>query len=436
MSALKPTVAELVGTKLGRPETRRAATRCVLDWLGCALGGVGQPAAALAREALEPAPDGRCRVLGSANRWSARDAAFANGTAGHALDYDDENAAMCGHPGATIVPATLAVAELIDASGDELLDAVAVGYEVAAWLGRSVNPGHYGQGWHATATLGTIAAAAAAAHLLRLDSDGVERAVAIAATQAGGIRSVFGTPAKAAQVGAAASNAVVAARLAAAGLSPSDSTLDAYLSMVAPDYRWRSGLGDDHPAVLDTTFKVHAACGGAHCLIEATAQAARDNRVRPDRIEAVRGYVGNLSLDMAKIRDPQTALEKQFCLAHLAAAAVLTYPITVAALEHDHPGLHDLRQRVSVTADPAFTDNENLPARVEIELRDRQLVTAQVDHARGSSRRPLADGEIEEKFMAMAVSAIGETSARELARAVWRLGREGSVREVMARAGR
>ena len=144
------------------------------------------------------------------------DAALANGTAAHALDYDDMCFVSLAHPSAPLVAAALAAAEAAGASGRALLDAYVVGFEIEARLGRAMNPRHYQRGWHCTSTLGTIGAAAAAARLLGLDATARGHALAIAASEASGLKENFGTMVKPLHAGLAARNGVLAARLAQA----------------------------------------------------------------------------------------------------------------------------------------------------------------------------------------------------------------------------
>ena len=138
--------------------------------MGVTLAGAGEPAARIVQRVVEQNGAGACRVLGTPLRAGAGDAALANGTAAHALDFDDMCFVSLAHPSAPLVAAALAAAELAGASGRALLDAYIVGFELEGRLGLAMNPRHYRRGWHCTSTLGTIGAAAAAARLLDLDA--------------------------------------------------------------------------------------------------------------------------------------------------------------------------------------------------------------------------------------------------------------------------
>ena len=145
---------------------------------------------------------------------------MVNGAAAHALDFDDVNLAMPGHPSVAILPALLALAEERGSSGADVLTAFVAGYELQCRIGRTIAPGHYdGLGFHATATVGSFGAAAACAHLLGLDADRFATALGIAGTQAAGLKSMFGTMCKPLHAGKAAYHGLMAAKLAARGFT-------------------------------------------------------------------------------------------------------------------------------------------------------------------------------------------------------------------------
>ncbi len=165
-------------------EARTAAARALLDTIGVTLAGATEPAARIVQRVVSADGAGPSLVLGTAVRASAGNAALANGTAAHALDYDDMCFVSLAHPSAPLVAATLAAAETAGSPGRALLDAYVVGFEIEARLGRAMNPRHYQRGWHCTSTLGTIGAAAAVSRLLGLDAVAAGHALAIAASEA------------------------------------------------------------------------------------------------------------------------------------------------------------------------------------------------------------------------------------------------------------
>jgi len=208
------------------PATARArAAIAVLDTVGVTLAGVSEPAAHIVRDVVADEGSDACGVFGTRVRASIGGAALANGTAAHALDYDDMCFVSLAHPSAPLVPAALAAAEAEGLSGRAVLDAYVVGFEVEARLGRLMNPRHYQRGWHCTSTLGTIGAAAAVSRLLGLDARTAGHALAIAASEASGVKENFGTMVKPLHAGLAARNGVLAALLARRGMTASELAL-------------------------------------------------------------------------------------------------------------------------------------------------------------------------------------------------------------------
>src|SRR5258707_11811532 len=150
------TLADFVIGAAPPSTARAAAARALLDTVGVTLAGAAEPAASIVQRVVAQDRTGPCRVLGTALHTSAANAALANGTAAHALDYDDMCFVSLAHPSAPLVAAALAAGELAHASGRALLDAYIVGFEIEARLGALMNPRHYQRGWHCTSTIGTI----------------------------------------------------------------------------------------------------------------------------------------------------------------------------------------------------------------------------------------------------------------------------------------
>src|SRR5882757_6226154 len=203
------------------PEPVRALTRqCVLDYYGVALAGADDPLVTILLDELaEAGGAAQAGVVGHKLRLPALSAALINGAIGHALDYDDVNLAMPGHPSVAILPGLLSLAEERQSSGREIIAAFVAGYETACRIGMALRPGHYNLGFHATGTVGVFGAAAACARLLGLDAATTAQALGIAGTQAAGLKSQFGTMSKPFHAGKASQSGLLAARLAARGFS-------------------------------------------------------------------------------------------------------------------------------------------------------------------------------------------------------------------------
>ena len=220
-------IADFVATANVGVEARERAATALKDTLGVMLAGAAEPAARLTQAMAAEEGAGECRVIGTAITTSAGLAAFANGVAAHALDFDDMCFVSLAHPSCALVPAVLAAGELVHAPARVLLDAYVVGFELECRLGIVMNPRHYHErGWHCTSSIGTLGAAAAAARVLGLDALATRHALGIAASAACGLKENIGSMVKPLHAGMAARNAVMAARLAQRGFTASLHAID------------------------------------------------------------------------------------------------------------------------------------------------------------------------------------------------------------------
>lgn len=308
------------------------ARHCLLDFMGVALAGAGEPVVAALRDfCIRQQGAAEASVFGHGARLPLRAAALVAGAAAHALDFDDNNLVMQGHPSAPLLGAILPLAEHLDTPGSELIDAFITGYEVECRIGAGFGLDHYDAGFHATATLGTLGAAAASARLLKLSPGDTASALALAASQASGLKVMFGTMGKVAQVGMAAEKGLVAALLVSHGIAtPVDALMGQSgfvrthgASFAAEAAFVRRG---DRLEVEQTIFKYHASCLDTHPVIEAIHAIMRDHGLRAsdiDRID-IRAYEEIDSV--CNIPAPDTGLGMKFSLRAIAALAVLGIP--------------------------------------------------------------------------------------------------------------
>ncbi|WP_340267948.1 MmgE/PrpD family protein [Sphingobium mellinum] len=393
------------------------AKQCIVDWLAVALPGAREDCARLLADELESVGEGPCTVIGRRCRLSARDAALANGVASHALDFDDVNRTMQGHPTVAIFPAALAVAEAEGKSGRDLLTAYIAGYEIACIVSAQVAPSHYAMGFHATGTIGAIGAAVAAGILLELDEMRMVHAIGVAATQSAGLKAMFGSMAKPLHAGKAAANGVFAARLAARGFTANPGVLEAdqgFISTLSLEPSRSPVIPPPGTEIVKTLFKYHAACYMTHSTIDCIARLRDQADLSADAVAAVDIHVAPGHLTACNIPDPVNGLEAKFSLRH--AAALALYRRDSSALETfsdesaSDPELAAMRQRVSVYGDmPAGG-----AARVIIQTNAGALHEA--DHDTGVVEGDLfRQGErVESKFLSLAVPVIGADAARRV----------------------
>ena len=201
--------------------------QCLLDWFAVTVAGAQDELTdILVREAVEDGATGPATLIGRSERVLPSAAALINGAASHALDYDDVNFAMGGHPTVTVVPALLALGEQLGASGQLFIESFIAGYETSGRIGRLVSPSHYQKGFHVTGTVGSFSATAAAGRMLGLSDKQLAVAFGIAATQAAGLKSNFGTMCKPLHAGTASEHGLRAARLAAKGFTARSDSLE------------------------------------------------------------------------------------------------------------------------------------------------------------------------------------------------------------------
>ncbi len=394
-----------------------------------ALRGASEPVAVCARAAADAwGPTyGEATLLGVPVTAGIADAAMLNGIAGHALDYDDTSvSAFSGHPSAPLWPALLALAELRDLPGAEVLRAFCVAVRTGSRLGAWCNPSHYAAGWHATATLGTCAAAAGCAALLDLDHHRTSLALGLASAQASGLRVAFGTPAKPLQVGQAAANGLRCALLAAAGTGLPADALDAPNGFMQTHAVAPGDLPDDG---LDAIrVKYHAACHSTHAAIEAaTATGAAAAQIARVEVRAA-----STLADVCGIEAPRTGLEAKFSLRATTALALL-------GADTGDPGcftdgaVHDmayraLLERVSVVYTPRLTEYE---AQVTVTLTDGSRVQRRADLA-ATEALSERSGRVPAKFARLAGRVLGDDAAAQVAGLIAGLEQLPSVRPLLS----
>ena len=288
------------------------------------------PSAALStrNEIREEASASSAGLIGRGDRVSMFSAALLNGTAAHALDYDDVHMAIPGHASAVIVPATLALADQSGVSGEHITTAVVAGFEAGCRLGVLLSPGHYAAGFHATGTIGAIAAAAACARLMGLDATRTAHALGIASAQASGLKAMMGTMCKPLNAGRAAYNGVLSARLASRGFT---SRLDAleceqgFADTHSPDFHADKALeAPPNGFYLRTNiFKFHASCVLTHAPIEALRGIRARHRVESEEIAGVVIRIDRAAEKVCRFPKPLTPLEAKFSLPFAAALTIL-----------------------------------------------------------------------------------------------------------------
>jgi 2-methylcitrate dehydratase PrpD len=400
---------------------RAIARQCVLDYLGVALAGATDPLVRMMLDEMsEAAGAPQASIVGHEVRLPALSAALVNGAAAHALDYDDVNMAMPGHPSVAILPALLALAELKGSSGFEVITAFVAGYETACRIGAALQPGHYNLGFHSTGTVGCFGAAAACARLLCLDAAATAMALGIAGTQAAGLKSQFGTMCKPFHAGKAAQNGLLGARLAARGFSSRTDIVECVQGFAlthGPDFAPAAALaapeGGFH--LLANLFKYHAACYFTHAPIECARRLRRVYGLTPETITSITLRIDASCDRVCNIATPVDGLQSKFSLRQtvaMALAGVDTASLGVYSAENARdPGLVALRKRI------CFDWQNNWPqtlSALELDLVDGRRVSARQD-AGIPAPDVAAQGErLAAKFDVLVGPVLGAPRTREL----------------------
>jgi 2-methylcitrate dehydratase PrpD len=368
-----------------------AARLALVDFLACAFAGSRDRTVATLRAALGDTP-GLLPVIGSPRPAVPQLAALLNGYAGHVLDYDDVHASVRGHPTTVIVPALLAALDPgAPPSAEAFLAAYLVGLETMAHLGRAVGPAHYERGFHATATLGPVGAAAAIAHLRGLPAATVAVALGLGATQAAGLRLQFGFDAKPLHAGLAARSGLLAAQLAEAGLSGAPESLDGANGFFAA-----YGFGEARPKrVLDgwgapwqilcpgLTLKAFPCCTAAHPVAVAGLTFHREGVRDLTRATITFPPGGDAAL---VVRSPRTGIEARFSPEYILAAALVDGVVSL-----DHFDERPVRPDLMAIAERVERRHDTSAPRLSADPGTR-FVVVEIANAQGCTAERRIDG--------------------------------------------
>jgi aconitate decarboxylase len=314
------------------PEASIALAReAFIDLVGVMLAGGAEPVMAVLKKATQgERAEPPCSVLLDAGvHRGAVSAALLNGTAAHALDYDDVQ--FNAHPSTVLVPAILAEGERSGASGAQALRAYVLGYEVWGELHSREKDPYHDKGWHPTAVMGTLAATAAVAWLRGLDSDLARAALSISASLTGGVVANFGSMTKPLHAGKAAAAAITAVDLAQAGLTAGDDAIGAHDGLLAAlsakgrvNLQGQTQLGQRWFSVTTPIqFKKYPVCFSAHRPIDGILELIRTHGLKAAEVASVEVAVRGTQARVLRFDRPQTALEAKFSMQFAVACALL-----------------------------------------------------------------------------------------------------------------
>ncbi len=402
-------------------EARHSAFRELIDQIGVTVPGTREPAARIAAKVVSAWGTGSSAAAGQRNRLAAPWAALVNGTAGHALDFDDNFDPSKSHATTVLYPAILALAEQEGSRGAACIDAYICGLQIIGKIGQGVNPYHRDRGWHATATLGAMGAAAACARLLQLDEQQAAYALSLSTSMAAGFMSQFGTMAKPLHAGLAAKAGVMAACLARAGLDASMNTFDSEIGlnrlMVGPDYEaLRDGLtapDHGHTMTFETTnvgepllitehaFRVKRFpnCGASHRALDGLLILREQHGFSADDVFRIDITLPQVHVNNLMYHDPQDPLQAKFSFEYALGTALLTGDFTLADFTQEavmRPEVKSLYPLIHLHGVDALEGA--CPTEVKVTLHNGQIHETVRTMPLGSKATPFTDAQYWSKF--------------------------------------
>jgi 2-methylcitrate dehydratase PrpD len=421
-------------------DVRREALRAIVNYTGCALGGSPDPAVNIAMCAFAPffGPP-TANILGRAERVDPLHASLMNGISSHVYDYDDTTPKNYIHPSSPVASALFAYASANQVSGRDFVHAFILGFEAESRIGNAVYPAHYDVGWHITGTAGVFGAAVAIGKLIGLTEQQMIWAIGLAATQAAGLREMFGSMAKSLHPGRAAQNGYASALLAQAGFTSGERGLEGprgFAAVQAAKYdlsKITAGLGVDFD-LRANTYKPFP-CGIVnHPTIDGAIQIHNKHRLAPESIQAVRLRVAPLVLDLCNQQNITRGLQGKFSVYHGAAIGLVRGKAGIGEYTDDavnDPAIKRVRESATAIGDPSLTEDQS---NIDVDLVTGEKITRFVEKSLGNIHRPMTDRQLDDKFRDQAVLALPAARVEQVIELCWRIDQLADVNELVHQA--
>jgi len=382
-----------------------------IDLMGCILAGRDEEVSVRTRQTVAGFGVGSAGAFGTSHYLSPPHAALCNATASHALDFDDWEEPGNTHPSAVLLPALWAVAMDRDISGEAVLAAYNTGFELIARFGEAFNFEHYNRGWHSTATLGVIGAAAAVSRLIGLNAAQTANAMSLAISRSCGYTCQFGSSAKPLQAGFAASDGLMVALLAEQGMTGHPGVLDGpkgFIHLMAHGDVSRldaaitqiNGKALEHWGIV---LKAYPACGYTHRLVDCALEIA--GKIEPNQIKSVQAQLPDFHHAILPYGKPASRFESLFSVPFSVATALLRGRFSLDDLDdvsRETPELSALIEKITVAPQPAnrpaLNYDPDQPDRLVVQLKSGQKVSAVCAYPKGAPQNPMSLSEIRQKF--------------------------------------
>lgn len=424
-------------------KTKEAA----LDCLGVILSAVNDPIGRIIiKYVKEKGGVSEAGVVGGGFQTSAENAALANGTMSHALDYDDTGLSV-GHPSICIVPTALTFGEKLKSSGKETLEALIIGYEVEGKIGFGSTYSQAEKGIHGSSLFGTMGAAAVAAKLLKLDVNQVRIAFGIAASQVAGLLVNAGTMTKPLHAGNACRAGIMSAILAKEGFTADLDIIetpkgyeDTFIGEGNYDEeKMIKSLGKPfHIVSPGVAVKKYPCCMLNHRALDAILQLVEKNNIKYEQVAAV---IVGVPENIFPLRiDANTGFEGKFCLPYNMAAALVDRKVDLGSFTDEmvqRPVIREVMSKVQlqVRKDVPIYSGSTLPGRagnpITIRLKDGKVYENQVNIPRGSPGAPLTIEELSNKYRDCAKGVLSSEQVEHSIRLVLALEEVKDISELM-----
>lgn len=442
MTTLTASTAKLVCRFASVPIPEQAIYRsklAVLDCVGVALAGSREPVSGLVRDlVLETSRGGESTVWGTAHKVPLLEAALVNGTMSHALDYDDMNRPMLGHPSAVLVPALFALGEKIKAPARELLKGYVLGLEAMARIGRIFGPQAYDRSWHPTAVLGVLGVCASSSYLLRLGYEATLNAIGIAASEASGLKKNFGSMTKSLHAGSAARKGLWAALLAARGVTAGPDALDGRFGFMqmfdgeAHDLARESEIAGPLEILKSgLVYKQYPCCGGLHSVLDNALLLMQKEPIAPERVADVECRVNPQKVAYLDRPSVHEGLEAKFSIQYCVAAALLHGKVGLSQFADDNVRRADVQALMRKVRVVPGVDLDGFASEVSVRSDDGRTCSSSLPEPRGSASSPLTEDELLGKFIDCATVSMSPARAREAAAALMALDTTGEIGDVL-----
>ncbi|MGO4248466.1 MmgE/PrpD family protein [Paenarthrobacter sp. RAF54_2] len=403
----------------------------ILDTLAVAMAGILSEESRRVRNALSGMSNGGpCLIWGTRGRLNPAHAALANGTSAHARDFDDGGGP--GHAGSATLPAAIAAAELVGASGKDLIVAACAGYDVSYRLLQGIGgfAAHTDRGWHSTGTFGTFAAAAACAKILRLDAATFANALGIAGSFTGGVWAFIedGAWTKRVHPGKAGESGIDAAFLARAGITGPHRLFEAPWGGIFATYGDGRGFPERVTARLGETFNVstsylkpYACCRGSHSAVDAVLKLIAERDLQPSDVLSITVTAGETAINMLNVDPIETVFDAQFSLPYAISVALENRSVGLEQFDPpriSEPRIQEIFAKISMVLDSSIQLEDG--PRLDFDLKSGEKITLLAGNptdAKGSEKNPMTHGEVVAKAQAV-LRPYGNEAAAQLIEAV------------------